>query len=591
MHVCERLACGSCTSARNLVDESIARNHSTRRALSGGLPVVIGVAIYLVHASAYGDWLVDDAGISIAYAKNLAAGHGLVSQLGASSVEGYSDPLWVFVLAALARAGMLVLPTAPKIVAVALVAATYALLVCALRRVTVRAAIVATLAFVFCSANPSFVIWCTSGLENALYAFGVVALAWLTLRAIESERLDRALFACGVMASLVAMTRPDGVLFAILPPAVALSSGERERRAFLAYAIGFGLPFAAFLGSRFALFHHLVPNTYVAKGGLRVSDLVAFVFPTSGGLAKLSSLLASTFGEIASTAAFGVALFTVGFTARRRRLPAPLAVLLAFTFVALADFMLMPKDKMIELRFATPFFPLYYATFFALVDVALTLARARLPAVSATAIAASLWVACVPDFAARIDSFARAPSIGLSFARRAFVERFDRYATALHVEGGSVLLPDVGAMLLSSRLRVIDLAGLCDETLARTLFHDHDRAAAREYVFAVARPTFIHTDGVWSKAAAFEEDPRLAADYVPIFTYARDEDPLADGHIGGIFVRRDVLERAGGEGVLAPLRAESHRLEAFLEAAPASRLVRVLDSAPFVRASGRPISR
>ncbi len=48
----------------------------------------------------FGAWQIDDAGISFAYARNLALGHGLVAQPGVIPVEGYSNPLWVFLLAA-----------------------------------------------------------------------------------------------------------------------------------------------------------------------------------------------------------------------------------------------------------------------------------------------------------------------------------------------------------------------------------------------------------------------------------------------------------------------------------------------------------
>lgn len=47
---------------------------------------------YLLHAAQYGDWLVDDAGITFAYARNLAAGHGPVVNIGEAPVEGYSNP-------------------------------------------------------------------------------------------------------------------------------------------------------------------------------------------------------------------------------------------------------------------------------------------------------------------------------------------------------------------------------------------------------------------------------------------------------------------------------------------------------------------
>jgi len=67
-------------------------------------------------------------------------------------------------------------------------------------------------------------------------------------------------------------------------------------------------------------------------------------------------------------------------------------------------------------------------------------------------------------------------------AARAFADRLDRYAEALQVRDGSALLPDVGGMLLWSHLRVYDLAGLCDASIAALRWGDKERL--REVVFA-----------------------------------------------------------------------------------------------------------
>jgi len=50
--------------------------------------------------------MVDDAGISMAYAVNLAHGYGLVSQAGRTPVEGFSNPAWVVLLAVLTKLGL-----------------------------------------------------------------------------------------------------------------------------------------------------------------------------------------------------------------------------------------------------------------------------------------------------------------------------------------------------------------------------------------------------------------------------------------------------------------------------------------------------
>jgi len=50
--------------------------------------------------------LFDDAMISMRYARNFAEGHGLVWNPGAAPVQGYTNPLWTFVMAAVHAAGV-----------------------------------------------------------------------------------------------------------------------------------------------------------------------------------------------------------------------------------------------------------------------------------------------------------------------------------------------------------------------------------------------------------------------------------------------------------------------------------------------------
>ncbi|MEM7512192.1 MAG: hypothetical protein AAF388_14755, partial [Bacteroidota bacterium] len=71
--------------------------------------------LFLIQASFFGDWLVDDAGISISYAQNWANGNGLVDQSGNSPVEGYSNFLWVSLLAFTQNIGAFSIPLTPKL--------------------------------------------------------------------------------------------------------------------------------------------------------------------------------------------------------------------------------------------------------------------------------------------------------------------------------------------------------------------------------------------------------------------------------------------------------------------------------------------
>lgn len=131
--------------------------------------------VLLAHACLHGDWIVDDAGISFAYARNLAEGHGLVAQVGASPVEGFTNLLWTVLLAAAVGCGVFDPVWTPKLLGVLAAAGAFALL----RRAAVASDarrgpwVDGALALVACT--PGFVAWSVSGLENGLLVLLVAA--------------------------------------------------------------------------------------------------------------------------------------------------------------------------------------------------------------------------------------------------------------------------------------------------------------------------------------------------------------------------------------------------------------------------------
>ena len=61
------------------------------------------------------NWVVDDAFISFRYARHLAEGHGLCFNVGENPrVEGYSNFLWILVLAPFEMMGSCLLYTSPS---------------------------------------------------------------------------------------------------------------------------------------------------------------------------------------------------------------------------------------------------------------------------------------------------------------------------------------------------------------------------------------------------------------------------------------------------------------------------------------------
>ena len=68
---------------------------------AGLAAVAVPTAVFALHAVLYGRWIVDDAGITFAYARSLATGAGPVLQPGAEAVEGWSNPAWLALLLSL----------------------------------------------------------------------------------------------------------------------------------------------------------------------------------------------------------------------------------------------------------------------------------------------------------------------------------------------------------------------------------------------------------------------------------------------------------------------------------------------------------
>lgn len=144
-----------------------------------------GLLLYAGGALPLRDWLIDDAGITFAYAKHLAEGHGLVSQPGHAPEEGYSNTLWTLALA-LAHALGADVPTTAKLLCALLGAACVALVAFATARtVAVGRAPCAwdLLAPLAVALGAPFLVWSTSGLEHGLQALCMLLMALAPLLA------------------------------------------------------------------------------------------------------------------------------------------------------------------------------------------------------------------------------------------------------------------------------------------------------------------------------------------------------------------------------------------------------------------------
>ena len=205
---------------------------ATRSRRQGLIAAGVPTLLTGLHATYYGMWIVDDAGLTFAYARSLATGVGPVLQAGDEPVEGYSNPAWLVILVVgrwlglFDRGTLFGIPDIvlfPKLVALLCCFGIFAAMYAIAKKVTQRPVLVTVIAGAATSTVPAFVIWTTSGLENALFALSVTTLAAVLARAALDGRLlsTKTAVLAGLLAALAALTRPDGIVYVLAFPIAA----------------------------------------------------------------------------------------------------------------------------------------------------------------------------------------------------------------------------------------------------------------------------------------------------------------------------------------------------------------------------------
>lgn len=236
-----------------------------RRAALGGT-----LALLLAHAAAYA-FLCDDAFISFRYARNLADGFGLAFNPGFERVEGYTNFLWVVILAAGDRLGIDPAQSAIPL-SLLLTVGLWALVARGGARLTPTSAgpWAAVVAPLLLASSRSIAVWSTSGLETRLFE---VLIVGAVLRVAHELERPRSRPWGAFLFALATLTRPDGLLVAASVLTVAAATGVRRRTFSLpGIALQAGV-FWVIVGAhmlwRKSYYGAWLPNTYYAKVGGR----------------------------------------------------------------------------------------------------------------------------------------------------------------------------------------------------------------------------------------------------------------------------------------------------------------------------------
>ncbi len=522
------------------------------------MAVLVPFMIFAFNTLPLDNWIIDDAGISFAYARNLASGHGLVSQPGMQPVEGYSNPLWVFLLVPFFWFKLFDPVITPKLLGLALVLTGFFGIASVFRKLVRNPAFPTAMVLILLAFNAPMLIWTSSGLENALtFALGM----WLLACCMNISRGHVSTLVhvwTGLIVAGVALTRPEGIVYLLLYIAATLLGKQQEDRwssTIRQLSVGLGVILLLAGGHqifRMLYYGDILPNPAYVKGTPGFSELLALLSFHESYLLKYRDLCASVFG-IRWWLVPDIILLGSGIVLTllviQKRLAVDRLIPLLMTVLAAGLYLILTPDWMREFRFATLYYPTAIISLVIVSD--LIIANIRWQSVRTVA-AVLLTVAALAttrlEHLPRMEAFSAAPTISMAQVKSRYVDRFNQYAAYLRLDSVSQLLPDLGGTLYYSDFKTYDLAGLCDRSIA--LHRRVDQLQFYNYIFDTIKPTIIHSFAFFSAESRFDQDPRFLRDYVPI----RDslEAYYRDSVRAGTYLRRDAI--VGMDSLLAILQ-------------------------------------
>lgn len=263
---------------------------------------LLASAVLIAHAYLYLPFIADDALISLRYAQRFLRGLGLTWTEG-TPVEGYSNLLWILLCSFLGYLGF-DLVDASRLLGLFCNISVVGLLAFVGRNLPYKPFLTAIAPLGYVLAAPT-AIWSIGGLEQPLHSLLLViailgGLSSLRFAEPAKFRFLSNEYVTGIALSILALTRPDALLFAVCIYIPWLWV-HRNQPDFLQRSVPIiALPVLATLGQiafRFFYYNELLPNTAFVKISpslARVKEGFGYVtdgFFALSGLTVTASLL------------------------------------------------------------------------------------------------------------------------------------------------------------------------------------------------------------------------------------------------------------------------------------------------------------
>lgn len=524
-----------------------------------GILLALSLAVFGVGCFLFWNYTVDDAYITLRYARNLVEGWGFVYNPGGDVVEGYSNPTllfaqalflalgldgiaWTKYLGVASGAGMLLV-----VAGMALDLLRWTIPDGGTRRSILPAAALGT---GWLALSPTLSTISVMGLEGSLFGFLIALGAWMTLRTLQAEGGRWPAVLGGIALGLSTWTRPEGVAFALGWSLAAVAFARLDRRSLkrplllAGVALGAWLALVAF---RLIVFGDIQPNTYYAK---------------MGGDPGSRWIEGWRYVGVWHVAGAGIAWWILGIVAwflapRSARRPALLLLLASLgTFLVVAY---MGGDWMPHLRLIGP----GLGPLAALTGAGLGLLLTRLPfhparvrAFLSTAIAILLSLGFLKlEYRSILNAMSEGQirTWGWNDSQRPLGEWLGEWNAR---RGGDlrVAIEDIGLVGWYSRAEILDLAGLVDPVWAHLRHREGTNARyptrrlLREFrphavvLISTRRDTAGRYITTWDVDRAILDDPEFRASYREKVRFTHKDYP-GDGYFLHVFLRNDVFDQ------------------------------------------------
>ena len=221
----------------------------------------IALLLYILPQFYLWDHISDDAYISFRYVDRFLDGKGLTFNDG-EKVEGFSNPLWIFSIAAFSKITSLEIPLSAKILGFMSSALILFFILLISKVLLENSKLLIFMFFIYSIIllTPGFHVYSTAGLEGPLLSCLLIASTYYSI----SNKKNH-LYIASLLMGLVGICRPEGLLYSFLWLFFTYGLKKNKNVSYLKRIIIVLLPSLIYLSFRWIYYGEILSNTFYAK--------------------------------------------------------------------------------------------------------------------------------------------------------------------------------------------------------------------------------------------------------------------------------------------------------------------------------------